>query len=192
MKIERVVSQQPLPIDAKKVFEGIMFDVYQWEQEGYDGKMRTFEKIKRPDTALVIPFTEDGKIIVANQEQPGKSPFVGLVGGRIDKDEDPLDAAKRELLEETGYEAKEWKLFDAQQPVSKIEWTIYTFIAKGCKKVADQDLDGAEKVELRFVSVDDFLEEVLKMEFRDQELKFRVMEAKLDPVKMEELKNQFK
>src|SRR3989344_5648153 len=49
-------------------------------------------------------------------------------------------------------------LFDAIQPVSKIEWAIYTFIAKGCKKIAEQNLDGAEKIELKFITFDEFID----------------------------------
>jgi len=45
MQIKKPVSSQPIPEDAKKVFKGEIFDVYQWELEGYDGKMRIFEKI---------------------------------------------------------------------------------------------------------------------------------------------------
>ena len=55
---------QKFPPQAKRVFKGMIFDVYQWEQEMYDGSTHTFEKIIRPDTVLVIPVTEDGKIII--------------------------------------------------------------------------------------------------------------------------------
>ena len=47
-----------MPEHAKKVFSGVMFDVYQWEQEMYDGSTATFEKLTRPDTAQVIPVTK--------------------------------------------------------------------------------------------------------------------------------------
>ncbi len=191
MQIKKPTSNQPLPENAKKVFTGVIFDVYQWELLGYDGKMRTFEKVKRPDTAMVISVTEEGKIILAREEQPGKESSLGLVGGRIDEGEDPLEAAKRELLEETGHEAKEWALFDAFQPVSKMEWVIYTFIAKGCRKIAEQELDGAEKIDLLLVSFDEFFEMVLGDEFGEPELKIRFLEAKLDPAKMAEIKKQF-
>jgi len=191
MPIKKPVSDQPIPADAKKVFKGIIFDAYQWELKGYDGKVRTFEKLKRPDTSLIIPVTEDGKIIIAKQEQPGKEPFIGLVGGRLDEGEEPLEAAKRELLEETGYEAAEWELFDASQPVSKIDWTIYAFIAKGCRKIAEQDLDGAEKVDMLLVDFDAFVEMGLSGKTRDEWLKIKLLEAKLDPTKMAALKKQF-
>lgn len=188
MNIQRPQSKQPLPENAKLVFKGILFDTYQWEVNGYDGSRRIFEKLKRPDTAMIIPVTEDGKIIVALQEQPHKPPFIGTVGGRVDEGEEILDAAKRELLEETGYEAKEWILFDAVQPVGKIEWAIYTFIAKGCKKVAEQNLDGAEKIELKFLSFEEFIKLAVNDDKFGDEFKIKILEAKLDSRKMEEIK----
>ena len=169
-----------------------MFDTYQWEVEGYDGSKKIFEKLKRPDTTMIIPVTENGKIIVALQEQPHKPPFIGTVGGRVDEGEDILQAAKRELLEETGYEAKEWILFDAIQPVSKIEWAIYTFIAKGCKKIAEQNLDGAEKIELKFITFDEFIDLAVNDDKFGDELKIKILEAKLQPKKIEELKKLLK
>ena len=134
MKITRPISKQPMPENAKLVFKGVVFDTYQWEIDGYDGSKKTFEKLKRPDTAMVVPVTEDGKIILGIQEQPNKPLFTGLIGGRFDEGEEPLEVAERELLEETGYKAKEWLLLDAVQPVSKIDWAVYTFIAKGVRK----------------------------------------------------------
>ncbi len=189
MNIEKPKSKQPLPNNAKKVFTGIIFDVYQYEVDGYDGTKKTFEKLKRPDTVMILPVTQDKKIILSVQEQPGKSPFVGTVGGRVDGGEEILEAAKRELLEETGYQAEDWVLFDSTQPVSKIEWSVYLFIAKGCKKVAEQYLDGAEKIDLKLVTFDEMVDMILADQFGDIELKIKFLEAKLDPKKMEVIKN---
>jgi ADP-ribose pyrophosphatase len=184
MNFEKPISKQPLPDNAKLVFKGVIFDVYQWETEGYDGRKKIFEKIKRQDTVIVIPVTNDGRIIIAEQEQPGKQPYVALLGGRVDEGEDILAAAKRELLEESGYEASDWELYDAVQPITKIDWSVYTFIAKGCKKVSEPNLDGAEKVKVQLVSFDEFVDIVLSDKFSDIELKLKIYEAKLDPVKM--------
>jgi len=189
MNIERPKSKQPLPENAKLVFKGTMFDTYQWEVIGYDGSKIIFEKLKRPDTVAILPITYDGKIIVALQEQPHKAPFIGTPGGRVDEGEDILEAAKRELLEETGYEAEGWTLFDATQPVSKIEWAIYTFIAKGCKKVTEQNLDGGEKIELKFLTFDEFVNLALNDDKFGDEFRVKILEAKLDPEKMKELKS---
>ncbi len=184
MEITRPESKQKMPPDAKLVFKGIVFDVYQWEVDGYDGTKKTFEKLKRPDTVGIIPVTDDDKIILLQEEQPGTQSSLGLCGGRVDEGEDPLAAAKRELLEETGFEASEWELFVAYQPTHKIDWAVFTFIAKGCKKVAEQNLDGAEKIELKFITFDQLIEIASQEGVGDRKLKIRFLEAKLDPVKM--------
>src|SRR3989344_7350327 len=107
MKTERPKSKQPMPPDAKLVFKGKIFDVYQWEQTLFDGTKTTFEKLKRADTVVVIPVTAEGKIVLTMQEQPGKTPFLGCAGGRAEAGEDPLAAAGRGLAVETGYEHDE-------------------------------------------------------------------------------------
>src|SRR3989344_9504870 len=114
MNIQRPKSKQPMPDNAKRVFKGVIFDVYQWEQEMFDGSKATFEKLKRPDTVVIFGVLPDGKIILTEQEQPSKEPFIGATGGRVDEGEEILAAAKRELLEESGYEAEEFILWDAQ------------------------------------------------------------------------------
>ncbi|PIR85830.1 hypothetical protein COU14_02410 [Candidatus Kaiserbacteria bacterium CG10_big_fil_rev_8_21_14_0_10_44_10] len=188
MKIERPKSKQPLPEDAKKVFEGEIFDVYQWEQEMYDGTKATFEKLKRPDTVVVFAVDDDGKILLTKQEQPGKEPFIGAAGGRVDKGEDILDAAKRELLEETGYAAEEYILWKALQPISKIEWAVYVFVARKIKKVAELSLDVGEKIEVMFVEFDEFTNIALQENFYEQEVYRDIVEAMFNNKKKEELK----
>jgi len=191
MEIPRPKSKQPLPESAKKVFSGIIFDVYQWEQELYDGSKKTFEKLKRPDTVVVFPVLPDGKILLTEQQQPRKGSFLGATGGRADEGENPLEAAKRELLEESGYTADNFILWDAQQPISKIEWAVYTFIAKDLKKVTDLNLDAGEKITLKPVSFDELLEIGSNVNFYEKEVAFKFLEAKYDEQKRAELKKLF-
>lgn len=169
MKIEKPKSSQPIPGNAKKVFSGVMFDVYQWEQEMYDGGVRTFEKVKRADTVDVISITKDGNILVLEQQQPGKETFFSLPGGRINEGEDPLEAAKRELLEETGYASDELNLWLAVQPTGKVEWAMYFFIAKNCRKISQQELDGGERISVNSVSTEEFLELIFSQKIKSSE-----------------------
>lgn len=188
MTIPKPPSKQPIPNTAKRVFKGVIFDVYQWQQEMFDGTFETFEKLKRPDTVVVFPILDDGKILLTKQEQPGKEPFIGATGGRVDEGEDILEAAKRELLEESGYEAEEMVLWKSVQPISKIEWSIYIFIARKLNKVADLNLDAGEKIELMPVDFEEFLHIATQENFYEQEIYRDVVEAMLDQEKKHELK----
>ncbi len=146
-----------IPPNAKRVFRGEIFDVYQWEQKMYDGSTKTFEGLKRPHTAEVIATVGD-KIIIQEQEQPDHAePFLCLSGGRIEEGEDPLAAAKREMLEETGYSSDTWEVLRVSRLSAKIEWAIHVFVARNCKEAAAQELDAGERIRLRLVTFDELL-----------------------------------
>ncbi|MEX2052550.1 MAG: NUDIX hydrolase [Candidatus Paceibacterota bacterium] len=194
MEIKRPASKQPIPDYAKKVFDGVIFDVYQWEQEMFDGTKAVFEKLKRPDTVVVFPVLDNGKILLTEQEQPGKDPFIGATGGRVEEGEDILSAAKRELLEESGYEAEEFILWDAQHPTSKIDWVVYTFVAKGIRKVSEINPDAGEKIKLLPLTFEEFINIPVRdnLYFAEQEIVHKLLQAKLDPKKYTELEDIFR
>ncbi len=192
MEIEKPQSNQPIPPNAKKVFEGVIFDVYQWEQDMYDGTKATFEKLKRPDTVVIFPILDNGDILLIEEEQPGLALSVGAPCGRIEKDEDVLQAAKRELLEETGYEAKEFILWKACHVTNKIDWVVYTFFAKGLTKVADQKLDNGERISLKPMSFDEFLKIAQGARFSGQEILVDLLKAQIDPSEKSDLRELFK
>lgn len=77
------------------------------------------------------------------------------------------------------------------QPISKIEWAVYVFIAHTLTKVADPNLDGGEKIELMSVSFDEFVNVALQPEFVEQEIYRDVTQAQTDPNKMIKLKELF-
>lgn len=54
---------------------------------------KTFEKLKRADTVQVVPITKEKKIVLTKQEQPGGFSFTGVLGGRVDFNEEILAAA---------------------------------------------------------------------------------------------------
>lgn len=140
-----------IPPEAKCVFRGIIFDVYQWQQQLFDGSYATFEMLKRPDTIEVLAI-KDGKLVVLEEEQPGRPSFYGIPGGRHDHEaESELDAAKRELAEETGLSFKTWKLLDVTQPVPKIDYFIYYFLATDFAGELPQQLDAGEKISVTSV-----------------------------------------
>ncbi|MDD2516553.1 MAG: NUDIX hydrolase [Candidatus Gracilibacteria bacterium] len=148
-----------IPEHAKKVFSGIIFDVYQREQEMFDGSTDIFEAIKRPYSVQIVAITEDKKILICRETQPAKDRFIGLFAGRIEKGENHFEGAKRELLEESGYISDNWHFLEGEDyGNSKIEWLHFSYMALDCKKVDSQRLDPGEKIEVLEYEIDDFFD----------------------------------
>lgn len=163
-----------IPQEAKCVFSGVIYDVYQWQQKMYDDSFETFEMLRRADTAKIIAI-KDGKIVVTYQQQPGKNWFYDYPGGRIDTDDnDELAGAKRELLEETGMRFRNWKLIEVHQPFNKIDWLVYTFLATDFIDQIDQKLDAGEKIQVELATLDQIREYAKQPD--SQYLRFRGME----------------
>jgi ADP-ribose pyrophosphatase len=156
-----------MPENAKKVFQGVIFDVYQWEQKMYDGSTEIFESIDRADTTDVIAITKEGKLIIQNQSQPDRDEsFLCLIGGRVEKGEDSLEGAKREMLEETGCASEQWKLLDRYQPTHKIRWEMFVYVARDCEKVTEPHLDPGERIDVREITFDELIELVDSRQMR--------------------------
>jgi len=176
-----------LPPQAKKVFDGEIFDVYQWEQEMYDGSKATFEMLKRPNTVEVIA-TDGEEIFITEQEQPSKPAFLALPGGRQDEDETIMETGKRELLEEAGLTSDDWETLAVHEPYTKMEWEIHTLIAKNCVQVGEQNLDAGEKIAVKKVSFEKFLELVFSEKYTGTNL--TLMLARMSEHELEQLKKK--
>lgn len=168
--ITRPSALHPMPPHAKRVFKGVLFDVYQWQQKMFDGSEATFEKLKRADSVGIIPVTPEGKIIITEEEQPGRDKFLSIPGGQIDDGETACAAAARELREETGYIVDELRLLTAEQPSSKIDWAVYVFVGINCRKAGDLELDAGERITPRPVTFDEFFTLIREGKIREWSL----------------------
>jgi len=151
-----------IPDEAECKFQGVIYDVYQWQQELFDGSKTTFEMLRRPDTVVVICIVDD-KILVIKDEQPHSGMRLGFPGGRVDdEDQDILLAAKREVCEETGYMFDQWRLVNVFQPHTKIEWFVHIFVARGVVGTTDVQLDAGEKIIVDLLPFDEVRNQVFK------------------------------
>lgn len=99
------------------------------------------------------------KVVITYQTQPHQDWFYDYPGGRHDNSEETeLEAAKREMREETGMSFESWKLVDVHQPFTKIDWLVYTFLATGFIDQAPQELDAGEKIEVLEVTLEELRE----------------------------------
>ena len=178
-----------IPEQAKRVFSGVIFDVYQWKQEMFDGTKATFEMLKRSNTIQIIA-TQGDKILLSHESQPTKKDFISLLGGRQEENETELKTAKREFLEETGMVSDNWELLKVYEPVHKIEWSIHLFVARNCKKVKEPELDSGEKIEIMKVDFDEFIDVALSEKFWGREIVEDVLRLKLEPEKLQEFRKK--
>jgi ADP-ribose pyrophosphatase len=174
----RPLSKQPRPPFARHVFTGKLFQVWQWEQELFDGSRTTFECLSRPDTVLVLPVLPNGDVVLGIERQPGMEPVLQALGGRIEEGESPLEAAQRELSEEGGFVANDWTLWDAWQPVTKIDWAVYLFVAKGLTQSSGRQLDGGERITLRHIPATQLVERSVDLNIGDYELLHKLYYAR--------------
>ncbi len=167
------------------MFQGVVWSVWQWQQKMYDGSFDTFEMVERADatTALLI---QEGKILLQEQIQPDREhSFLSLPGGRVDPGETPEQAIRREVLEETGYEAQEIMLWRSEFPSRKIRWGVYYYIIPRSKKIAEPLIQKGERINNRWITFDELFEAVLDPSFRDRGMAMECLKMQLDPVKKE-------
>jgi ADP-ribose pyrophosphatase len=121
-----------------------------------DGSIKDpYYVVERPDAAIIFPLTKDSEVVLVRQYRPPLERMeLGLPAGLVEGDEKPEAAARRELLEETGYSGGEWELLGslASSPSLKDNWA-YLFLARGVEEVATPDPDEHELVEVVKVPV---------------------------------------
>lgn len=171
---EQAIIKRPAPQlkrgeGAKIVFSGVIFKIWQWQQELYDGNKAIYESLSRNDTVTMLAFTKERKLLITRQIQPGRSEFWSFPGGIIDEGENVLAAAKRELLEETGCVSDNWYFLFAEQFSGKIDWTNFYLVAKNCEVVDKQNLDAGEKITLEFFDFEDLDQLIKTTDFRQKD-----------------------
>lgn len=122
-----------------------------------DGRTADFEVRQVRDVVCVVARTVSGTFLIARQYRPGPERIVDdLPAGGVEPGEAPEAAARRELLEETGYQAGTMT-FLASNPVSAYSTNHrHSFVATDCRKVAEPQDDAREHVEVVELPLDAF------------------------------------
>lgn len=142
------------PLKESRVWQGRLLDVWQDEVLLPNGKTATREYIRHPGAVVIFATTEQGEILMERQfRYPARQSFWELPAGKLEKNEDPLKAAQRELLEETGFATKTWaKAGEIHTAIGYSDELIHVFTAQNVKAIANQNLDENEFLSIHLLS----------------------------------------
>ena len=140
----------PLPkiIKSERIYQGRIIDLIIEEVEDSPGKARKCEIISHLGGGVVIPMFDNGDLLLVRQYRyPHKKFVLEVPAGKLEPNEDPLNCAKRELEEETGYTAERYeKLTAIYTTPGFCNEILHIYLATKLKKSqAGQHLDEGEQ-----------------------------------------------
>jgi ADP-ribose pyrophosphatase len=109
-----------------------------------------FHHIDLPEFAVALAVRADGRFVMVREYKPGPDrPILNAPAGMIDRGESPLEGARRELLEESGYASEDWRplgsyVVDGNTGCGR----AHLFLARGVAKVAEPRPDAMEEIEV--------------------------------------------
>ncbi len=145
------------------------------------GKSITHTTIAHPGAAVILPITTDDTIVLVNQFRPSlKKWLLELPAGTIESGEMPLNCARRELEEETGYSSTNLTPLGLFTPLAGFCDEIqHLFVATNLKKTARLDCDDDEVIEVLELSVEEIEQKIKDGDITDSKTIACLYKAKL-------------
>jgi ADP-ribose pyrophosphatase len=125
------------------------------------GKKTVFDTLHADgqEFAGVLALTPENKVVVVRNFQSGPEKMMeDLPGGFVDAGEDPEVAMRRELLEETGYQAGSVKYLGKFHKDAYMNAAWHAFMAYDCVKIKDQELEEEEELEVTLISISQLID----------------------------------
>ena len=143
-------------ISSEEVFRGRLLEVRRDVVRLPDGSEGTREYIRHPGAVAIVPLFDDGRVLLERQfRYPHGKDFIEVPAGKLEPDEPHLATAKRELLEETGYTAREWKQVGIiHTAIAYTDEGIEIFLARKLS-LGERKLDAGEFLETLIVEFDE-------------------------------------
>lgn len=169
-------------ISGERLFDGVVVHLERDEVRLPNGEKSVREVIRHVGAVCVIPILENGDVIVERQYRyPHAKVLLEIPAGKLDsKEEDPLDAAKRELYEETGYTADKFTSLGLLYTTPAfVDEVITMYLAEGLHaKSTVQHLDDDEFLTVEKIHIDTLCDMVMKGEIPDAKTQIAVLKVK--------------
>ncbi len=121
-----------------------------------DGAIMDFDIFDENDFICVVPITSLNEVILTRQFRPGlEEVFEEPPAGIIDEGEDPIETARRELLEETGYTG-DLVLLRTEDISAYCTVRAYYYVATNCKKIQEPKLEKGEFIEIIKIPLEEY------------------------------------
>lgn len=166
-------------LDSEEIFDGVILHVVKDKIKLSTGNTSYREVIRHIGAVCVIPVTDNNEAIVERQYRyPFDEVITEIPAGKLDsKTEDRLEAAKRELREETGYTADKWTNIGNFYPAAAYsDERITMFLAQGLHK-GEQDLDDDELLNVKKVPLSDLVDDVMAGKIPDSKTQVAILKA---------------
>ena len=166
-------------VSSEEIFDGRILHVMRDVVRLPDSTESFREVIRHIGAVCVIPVTEDGQVYVERQYRyPVDTVITEIPAGKLDSpEEDRLEAAKRELREETGLSADEWiNMGDTYSAAAYCDETITLFLARGLHK-GEQALDKGEFLNVVLMPLDELVREVMDGRIPDGKTQIAILKA---------------
>jgi ADP-ribose diphosphatase len=147
------------PISSRLAYDGRLLKVHLDEVRLADGHAAWREYVVHPGAVMMLAFVDDDTILLERQfRYPKHRHFIELPAGKLERGEEPLVTAKRELIEECGYEAADWwKIATLDPSIGYSTEVIHLYEARGLRHVGVK-LDVGEHLETFEAKVADALD----------------------------------
>ena len=162
-----------------KIFDGHILHVQVDDILLPDGGPATREVIRHIGAVCVVPLMDDGQVIMERQYRyPVAKVLLEIPAGKLDSpDEAPLEAAKRELREETGYYADEWIPLGTMIPAAAYcDEQLHLYLARGLH-AGTQELDQDEFLDVLTIPLETLLRDVLAGKITDAKTQIALLKT---------------
>ncbi|RLB65708.1 MAG: NUDIX hydrolase [Deltaproteobacteria bacterium] len=151
----------PKTFSRETVFVGRVLDVGVEKHQMPDGRQSSFEIIRHPGGAAVLPVLPDGRVLLIRQFRPAIGEMIyEIPAGRLEPGESARECAGRELIEEVGYSASQLlPLGGFWSTVGFCDEYIHLFLGRGLT-VEEQALEPDEIIELCPMTLEEALEKI--------------------------------